>query len=147
MTAATIPEEVRSPQRYLHAVRSHRATPAIALAGACVVAAFTEAGSDDGVTLCPYRIVTGGWCPGCGGTRALGALVKGDLGASFAYNPWSMLVLAQATVLAGWVLAAPDSAKAWWERKGIKLITANLVIAVVIWIPRLIAGVIPLPFG
>lgn len=147
MTAATVPSEVRGPERYLRAVRSHRAAPAITLAGVCAVAAFTEAGSDDGVVLCPYRLATGGWCPGCGCTRALSALVRGDIGTSLANNPWSMLLLAQATVLAGWVMAAPDSAKSWWKQRGMRLITANLVVAIVIWVARLASGVIPLPFS
>ena len=147
MTAATVPGEVRRHQHYLHAARSNRATPAIALAGVCAVAAFTEAGADDGLVLCPYRLATGGWCPGCGCTRALGALIRGDVSGSFAYNPWSMILLAQATVVTGWVMAAPESAKAWWRHRGMQLIVANLVLAFLIWIPRLIGGVIPLPFS
>lgn len=58
-----------------------------------------------------------------------------------------MILLAQATVIAGWVMAAPESAKAWWTHRGIHLIVANLVLAVLIWIPRLVGGVIPLPFS
>lgn len=145
--AATTSGEVRSYQRHFDAARSNRATPALALAGVCAVAAFSEAGADDGIVLCPYRLATGGWCPGCGCTRALGALIRGDVSASFTYNPWSMLLLAQASVIAGWVVLSPECVKAWWKRRSIALITVNIVGAVAIWIPRLATGVIPLPFG
>lgn len=36
---------------------------------------------------CPFREVTGWECPFCGGTRLGSALLHGDLGAAFAFNP------------------------------------------------------------
>ena len=37
---------------------------------------------------CSFRAVTGYYCPGCGGTRAIRALLEGDLIASFLYHPF-----------------------------------------------------------
>ena len=46
---------------------------------------------------CWFRRLTGLSCPGCGGTRAAGALLRGDVLAAFRYNmllPLGLLVLA-----------------------------------------------------
>lgn len=37
---------------------------------------------------CVFRRVTGLFCPGCGGTRAVYHFVKGDIGRSFIYHPF-----------------------------------------------------------
>lgn len=150
MTAVVAPPAPQSESNLRSAVKtvtSNRAFPAITLAGICAVAAYSEAGADDGQVLCPYRLATGGWCPGCGCTRALGAFVRGDVGASFAYNPWTMILLVQATAIVTWMVAAPAKAKAWWRRHANKVLMANLAVGVVIWAARLVTGVIPLPFG
>ncbi len=153
MTTATAAQDVRkfdqlrALPKQLQAARKHRAVPAATLAGICAVAAFSEAGADDGQVLCPYRLATGGWCPGCGCTRALGAFIRGDLGGSLAYNPWSILLFAQATVLTSWVLAAPEAAKSWWKKHNSHVLAINLAVAGIIWAVRLIWGVIPLPFS
>lgn len=56
---------------------------------------------------CPFLALTGWSCPLCGGTRMGSALLQGDLGAAFAFNP---LVLIGVAVLAGltalWAVAA-----------------------------------------
>jgi hypothetical protein len=35
---------------------------------------------------CPFKMVTGLYCPGCGSTRALHHLLHGRIGAAFGYN-------------------------------------------------------------
>lgn len=42
---------------------------------------------------CPFHWLTGLYCPGCGATRALHALVHGDLGRAFSMNPVFVLAL------------------------------------------------------
>ncbi len=42
---------------------------------------------------CPFHALTGLWCPGCGMTRALHALVHGDLLLALHMNPLGMLML------------------------------------------------------
>ena len=44
---------------------------------------------------CPFRLITGIPCPGCGMTRAFRALFRGDIEAAFYYHPmWPLVVLA-----------------------------------------------------
>lgn len=40
------------------------------------------------VGICPFKMLTGIDCPGCGGTRAFIALLHGDIIASFKFNPF-----------------------------------------------------------
>ena len=42
---------------------------------------------------CMFRALTGYFCVGCGLTRALHALVHGDLARAFSMNPLAMLLL------------------------------------------------------
>ncbi|WP_042383716.1 DUF2752 domain-containing protein [Streptacidiphilus melanogenes] len=56
---------------------------------------------------CPFLALTGWWCPGCGGLRAVHALTRGDLGAALHDN---VLVVALCGFTAGfwglWALRA-----------------------------------------
>ncbi len=134
-----------APEQRSARIGAKRALPAAALAGACALAALSPVGDDEGQVLCPYRLATGGWCPGCGCTRALSAIVRGDVNTSLALNPWTILLLAQATVISGWFLSAPQAARTWWARNDTRVLQVNLAVALVIWIARLATGVIPLP--
>ena len=96
---------------------------------------------------CPYRLATGGWCPGCGCTRALKALVRGNVGDSLAMNPWTALLLAQALIASIAMLVMPRSALQWARRHQVKIGAANVVVALTLWVFRLSTGAIPLPFG
>jgi len=42
---------------------------------------------------CPFRMVTGFACPGCGSTRGLHRLLHGDVIAAFEFNPLMVLSL------------------------------------------------------
>ena len=42
---------------------------------------------------CPFRLVTGFACPGCGSTRGLHRLVHGDVIGAFEFNPLMVLSL------------------------------------------------------
>lgn len=59
---------------------------------------------------CPFRLLTGLLCPGCGGTRALHALLHGDVAAAFAFNP--MLFVAMGT--AAFVTVRPSLLTKTW---------------------------------
>ena len=42
---------------------------------------------------CPFHVLTGLWCPGCGVSRMCLALLRGDLSAAWGYNPALMVLL------------------------------------------------------
>ncbi len=46
-----------------------------------------------GIPVCLFRALSGLPCPGCGLTRALVALLHGDLAAAFVYHPYSFVLL------------------------------------------------------
>ena len=127
-------------------VGPRRAIPAIGIAGVCAAAAFTELSADEGTIYCPYRILTGGWCPGCGCTRALKALVRGNVTESLAMNPVTSLLFVQAVVASICLLVMPARTVAWVNRHRLPLAAFNLVAIVSIWVVRLATGTIPLPF-
>jgi Protein of unknown function (DUF2752) len=52
---------------------------------------------------CPWLLVTGTYCPGCGGLRAVADLTRGDVGAAASSN---LLLVASAPLLVGWWLTA-----------------------------------------
>jgi hypothetical protein len=90
------------------AVRSRgriRLTPgavaAVALLGAVVVPLHWI---EVGPLLCPFRLLTGLPCPGCGMARSVVALAHGDLQGSLFYHPLGFVVVA-----VGVMLVAADS--------------------------------------
>ena len=50
---------------------------------------------------CPFLAITGLWCPFCGGTRAVDALVAGDVSAALGLN--LLVVVMVPLVVAEWV--------------------------------------------
>ena len=48
---------------------------------------------------CLFYKYTGYWCPGCGGTRAVQELLKGNVIKSILYNPFPVFVLILMTVI------------------------------------------------
>ncbi len=64
-----------------------------------------------GVGLCPLHAVTGLPCPGCGMTRALAALVEGDVSAAWGWHPFGLVLFP--VLWAGAVLAVlPEGTRA-----------------------------------
>lgn len=62
--------------------------------GLSVLYATTGAGAP-----CPFRTFTGWDCPLCGGTRMGAALLHGDVGSAFAFNPLAFVGLGVVSVL------------------------------------------------
>lgn len=123
-----------------------RALPALGFAGVCAAAALTELSAEEGQVFCPYRLLTGGWCPGCGGTRALKALIRGDVRDSLAMNPWTLVLFVQALVVSVAMLAMPARTVAWLKGHSVAIAAINLAFGLSFWGIRVVAGVIPLPF-
>ncbi|MBQ2813488.1 MAG: DUF2752 domain-containing protein [Akkermansia sp.] len=55
---------------------------------------------------CIFRKLTGLECPGCGGTRALRALISGDIGAAMGYNPF---------IIAALPILLIEYLRSWWS--------------------------------
>jgi hypothetical protein len=70
------------------------AIAAFVAAGIGLLLAFDPNASDSPLPTCLFRLVTGLYCPGCGITRALHALLHGDVARAWAMNPMLMLMLA-----------------------------------------------------
>jgi hypothetical protein len=68
---------------------------------------------------CPLHALTGLYCPGCGSTRALHALLHGDLAGAWAMNPLLVVALpllaAMALNAAGW---QPAGMQRLWRALG-----------------------------
>lgn len=76
-----------------------------ALAATAYVA-FVDPNEPGHFPLCPLKEVTGLDCPGCGGLRAVHALLHGDLGTALDQNLFVVLVVLPLAVVmwVGWVL-------------------------------------------
>ncbi|GAT64765.1 DUF2752 domain-containing protein [Planomonospora sp. ID91781] len=91
---------------------------------------------------CPFLTLTGLYCPGCGGLRAVHALAHGDPAAALGLNP---LLVAAAPLLA--VLWARWAVRSWrglpFDAAGLRPVHAwwLLGVMIVFWIGR------NLPFG
>ena len=105
-------------------------------------------GTQDGPGLCLFRRCTGGYCPGCGMTRAARQLIHGRIGAAWQDHPWLVVVAVQAvdrwrrvrplvTRLRRW-LAALDT-----NRVVLVVGMSDVALALVIWVIRLSNGSIP----
>lgn len=66
----------------------------------CAAQAVTGAGG--GLVICPFRLLTGHMCPGCGMGRAVVAAMRGDWLGSFHLHPLGIPVLA---VWTAWLAA------------------------------------------
>ena len=61
-------------------------------AGATYLFVF-EPGRTGFFPACPFRLLTGFACPGCGSTRGLHALLHGDVLTAFKFNPFMVVAL------------------------------------------------------
>jgi hypothetical protein len=82
----------------------------------CAVQAMTGAGSE--AVLCPFRLLTGCRCPGCGMGHAVVAAMRGDWAVSWGHHPLGIPVL---LVWTGWLLYLAVSVRGlvYW-RKSVK---------------------------
>ncbi|MBI5835297.1 MAG: DUF2752 domain-containing protein [Armatimonadetes bacterium] len=82
--------------------QSTRHRPVIALLSAAVLFFYwrIDPYGLPGPLFCWFRRLTGWYCPGCGSTRALHAMMHGDLRAVLAYNVLAPVALIGALILA-----------------------------------------------
>jgi hypothetical protein len=106
-----------------------------ALLGGCIAVALVDPSS--GPTVCPFRLVTGLDCPGCGATRAAHQLFTGHLLGAADLNLLALVaiplvlwgVYASLTAMLGGPRWRTLSLSAGWLR-------VALVVAVVFWVVR-----------
>lgn len=73
-----------------------------AAAGTCVLLVADPNAAGSRFPPCMFHLFTGCWCVSCGLTRALHALVHGDLPRAFAMNPLAMLTLPLMPLMVLW---------------------------------------------
>ncbi|WP_326828419.1 DUF2752 domain-containing protein [Streptosporangium sp. NBC_01810] len=121
------------------------------VAGAAVAFVGTVDPSEPGhYPTCPFLMLTGLYCPGCGGLRTVHALVHGDPVTALGLNPLVTLMIPVLVVLWGrWALRAWRGARSGGESSGPSVaksirpayVWLFLALMIVFWIVR------NLPFG
>lgn len=124
-----------------HALAAPIACGCCLLAGAAYIAAGDPA--TGAVQLpCPFRSLTGWWCPGCGMTRATHHLLRGDPVSALQYNVFVLVVLAAlAAAWLGWLLAAGGRSVRWAARIPVRVQVAAGVALVAFAVVRNLPGV------
>ncbi|GAB24176.1 MAG TPA: DUF2752 domain-containing protein [Gordonia polyisoprenivorans] len=110
----------------------------VGVAGVGVACALSPAGIEHGPILCPFRLVTGLPCPGCGLTRSWVYGVHGDWSQSFAAHPFGLPMIAAIVALAITVVIArvtrrrpPRLERLLWNPVAKVVVAAWLIFSVV----------------
>ncbi len=102
--------------------------------------AFEPAGSAS----CLIRAATGVACPGCGMTRAVAALLHGDLSNMWELHPLAPVVVIEVLVVWatwGWIVFVRR--RAFDEVLLLWMLGINLGLLLLVWITRLSLGALP----
>lgn len=139
MTVAASPS---TPARY--------GRPLAFLAGAALLAPTLLRPGADGLVLCPFRRITGVWCPGCGMTRAFAWMAHGDLHESLRYHPVAPLLLVEAVFGAAFLWYRHRALRqdpSWEPLRRLRsatllrgLIVGNALLVLLVWVIRLKSG-------
>lgn len=117
----------------------------LAIVPAAVFGLLTMASpSDDGPTICPVALLTGVACPGCGMSRAIAWMFRGDFERSVSYHPLAPLLVLISVVAVVW--AVGRRFRGWRTPRtavlnGGLMVLAALLMAV--WVTRLASGTLP----
>jgi hypothetical protein len=85
--------------------RGAAASVVAGLAGLCGVVLLRDPRHHVIFPPCPFHLATGGWCPGCGATRASALLLRGHVLEALHYNAlWVLLSPFAAYQLVMWAL-------------------------------------------
>lgn len=109
-----------------------------------VVAMLALIGPGSAPTLCPFALLTGTACPGCGMTRAVGYLLRGEMTEAIAMHPLAPFVVAEVVVAWGWFLLRRLGLVKPMPAPALPLIlTVSGISLVLVWVIRLLAGTLP----
>lgn len=99
---------------------------------------------DDGVTVCPFALITGMACPGCGMTRAASYLVRGDVTTALGYHPLVPLIALLSIGGWAWYLLRRSGRVQPLPRRWVNtilIVTGIMLLGV--WAARLLSGTLP----
>lgn len=115
------------------------------LLGAPLIAGLALLGPvEDGPTICPFALSTGMACPGCGMTRAVSYLVRGDLGTAMGYHPLApLVVVASLTGWAWFLLRRSGRVQPLPSRWVITALVGGGVMLLGVWVARALMGTLP----
>jgi len=109
---------------------------------AAIAVAAWDPDRTGGPPLCPVRACTGIACPGCGLTRATGALLRGRLGDALHIHPFAVALVAQVALL--WAVACTSAGRRALARPpayataAVAALNAGALVA--LWVTRLSTG-------
>ncbi len=99
---------------------------------------------DDGPTLCPFAILTGVACPGCGMTRAAASLVRGDFGTAGSYHPMVFLIAVLGLGAWAWYLMRRSGRAGPLPTRTVNMVLiATGVMLLGVWAVRFATGTLP----
>jgi hypothetical protein len=113
-----------------------------AVLGASVVLHLRDPHRSGSYLFCPWLVLTGTYCPGCGGLRAVNDLTHGDLAAAASSN----LLLVGSLPLVAWLWTRwlvdrwRGAARAVDQRRGVLGAVALGVVSLVFWVVRNLPG-------
>lgn len=111
---------------------------------AAATASLAIGALDAGPVLCLFRRFTGIPCPGCGLTRGVARLLRGEVRQAFALHPLAPVIALEAAVLwAGWGLVLSRRLPRPSEPTLLRLLWVNLALLAVVWLVRLALGSLP----
>jgi hypothetical protein len=100
--------------------------------------------SDHAPTFCPFALITGTACPGCGMTRAASALVKGDVRAALTFHPLVLAIGIELLVGWGWFVLRRSGRVGPMSNRTLNVVLALTAAALIlVWIVRLSTGTLP----
>lgn len=103
--------------------------------GCCLIAGAAYVGAvdptDGGILpICPFRALTGLWCPGCGLTRATHHLLRGEIGRALHYNALVLVILAAlAAAWLTWTLRAAGRDVRWAVPIRVQVLAGTVLLA------------------
>ncbi|MBI2213207.1 MAG: DUF2752 domain-containing protein [Acidobacteria bacterium] len=114
-----------------------------ALLAVAVVAWLAALGPGE-TTICLFRHWTGVPCPGCGVTRSIAALVRGDVSRAFHLHPLAPIAAAEAGILwVGWGVSLFSRRRGLDESRLALVLLANFAAFVALWVVRVATGTLP----
>lgn len=97
-----------------------------------------------GPTLCPFALITGVACPGCGMTRAAASLVRGDLPTAMFYHPMVPFIALLGLAAWAWYLLRRSGRVGPLPHRVIDtVLIATAVMLLGVWAVRAATGTLP----